>query len=441
MRKTVFVLLATIALHLESAEIFVNNRSGKDSNDGLSAGNAVASFAAAMKLARPGDSLNIANTGTPYYESLIIRGNMGKDGLDFTVEGNGSVISGLIPLETDKFIPQDKGFFFLYGKKNSNVKPQLFHDGKLLPEAAKPDSTKPGEFCRTGDGFFFVPETGKSIKDYRLQGSLRDSGVVFLRASNVMVRNLISEHNANDGFNLHGSCHGITAENITGRFNGDDGFSAHEDVEVQIRNSSFHGNSYGIEDVNASVSSYRNVTVSDNKTGVHFSGGIHQLINCRITNNAIQVQVDSGNPAAYMGTVKEPAIFNGICFIKNTRITGAGVSLRISSRSSVSLIGSELYSDNIALDLHQDSEVFLLGSVVHGALPLQMNKARLFGDKNLFYPEKFKIDDTETDLAGLRKSTQSNADSFCEKPDFSNGILRQQPFMQKSPSLFLGPSL
>lgn len=441
MRFLAVAIISLCTFQVQCAEIHVNNKTGSDRNDGLKPTSAVASFAQAMIIARPGDILNIANTGNIYYESLFLRGELGKDGRSFVVEGNGATISGLADLDMSKFSVMGTGYFLNIGKRNSNVKPKLFIDGKVLPEAVRAETTKPGEFCWTGDGFFFIPAVNRKIADYKFQGSLRDSGVVFIGARNVLVRNVISEHNSNDGFNLHGSCFGITAENITGRFNGDDGFSAHEDVEAEVRNGRFYGNSYGIEDVNASLTSYRNVVVENNLVGVHFSGGIRRLIGCRIENNGIQVVVDPGASAAYLGADKEPAIFNGSCFIKNTVIKGDEIGLRVGAKSAVTLINSEIKSAKIAIDLLPGAELFAIADVIQGAVAIQMNQAKVFGDKNLFFPDKFKINGADTDFVGFKKATSSNALSLCEIPKYQDCKLQQQPFMDKSPRIMLGPGL
>lgn len=439
-RKCLGIMVAAIcAFSAIATEIHVNNLQGDDANDGASPASAVATFARAVKLVQPGGKLNIANTGTPYYERLIIRGDLGKDGRDFIIEGNNAIISGLRPLATDKFTERDGAFFIEIGKRGSHMNPKLFTGGQVFPEATKREELKPGEFFWTGDGFCFIPEVGKTLADYKFQGSIEDSGIAFIAGRNILLRNLISEHNPNDGFNLHGSCLGITIENVVGRNNGDDGFSAHADVDVQVRDSVFHGNAYGIEDVHASVTSYRNVKIYGNRIGVHFSGGIHQLINCEIKDNAIQLVIDPGTAFAYLGTNREAAIFAGKCFVKNTRISGNGTAVRIGSRASLTLINSDVLSEKgTALELFSGSELFILASVVRGVLPLQMNKAKIFGDKNLFFPDKFRVDGADINLEALKKATSGNAESFSETPRYKDGILVQQPFMQKSPRINLG---
>ncbi len=439
MKAIIGILTLAAVFSLNAADWFVNNQSGSDSNDGKSETTAVKTFAAAMKKVQPGDTLNIAKIASPYYESLILRGDFGKDGKALTVNGNGAVISGLVNLDMTKWEVKGNGFFYKTNKFASNCNPRLFVAGQVLPEAKEETSCSAGAFVWCKDGFFFRPAEGKELKDYALQGSLRDSGVVFNRAKNIILKNLISEHHANDGFNLHGSCHSIWCEDLIGRFNGDDGFSAHEDVEVFVRNSEFHDNCFGIEDINLSRTFYTNVKLRNNLTGARFSGGVHSLTACALENNQRQIRVDAGTSAVYLGDSREPAAFDGECFIKNTTVTGGSAGLVVTRRAKVTVICSMLNPKETAVELTPGSEMLMIGSILLGKTPLAVNQAKLSGDKNLFYPNQLKINQKAGTLAELQSETQSNANSISEKPEFKNGMLIKQPFSDKSPRMILGP--
>jgi len=438
MKKLLILTALGAVLSLAATDVFVNNQTGSDANDALAADRAAATLDKAMKIAQPGDRLIIANTGKPYFESLFLRGDLGKDGQNFVIEGNGAVISGLGKLDMSKFELKDNQYYYELGKKASNLNPKLYLGTQQLPETKDLKNVKPGEFAWTGSGFLFVPADGKSIKDYELNASLRDSGVVCNNAKNVTVRNLVAEHNQNDGFNFHGSCYNLIAENIVGRYNGDDGFSVHEDGEVAVYNAEFYGNCYGIEDINASVTSYRNVKIYNNQTGIHFSGGQRTLVNVTLTDNAKQVFINSGAPAGYLGTDKTPGIYAGTAYLKNCKITGGDFGLRVAERARVSMFNSEISVKSNAVELLNGGELNLVGCVILGNPAAVVNKSMLLGDKNLFYPGNFKIDDKSVDFTVFVQEIKSNAESVCEEPQYDNGELRQQPFMSKSPRLRLG---
>lgn len=438
MKKLLILAACGAMLSLVATDVFVNNRTGSDTNDALAADRAAATFDKAMKIAKPGDRLIIANTGKPYYESLFLKGDLGKDGQNFVVEGNGAVVSGMGKLDMNKFELKDNQYYYELGKKAANLNPKIYLGEQLLPETKDLKNIKPGEFAWTGSGFLFVPAAGKTIKDYELNASLRDSGVVFIGAKNVTVRNLVSEHNQNDGFNFHGSCYNLIAENIVGRNNGDDGFSVHEDGEVAVYNAEFYGNCYGIEDINASVTSYHNVKISNNQTGIHFSGGQRALVNCTLTDNVKQVFINSGTPSGYLGTDKNPGAYAGTCYIKNMKISGGDFGIRVAERAHVSMFNSEISVNSNAIELSNGCELYLTGCVISGDPAAVINQSTLLGDKNLFYPGNFKVDNKPVDFAAFLQQIKSNAESVCEEPQYDNGELRQQPFMSKSPRLKLG---
>src|SRR5262249_40315153 len=130
-----FVLLARFSA---AEEIFVNNVSGDDRNDGLldvgRQGNSgpLRSLARAAQLAGFADTIVLANTGSPYYGSISLTGrrHSGSRYQPFVISGNGATISGLrsVPPEgwqrvgTDlwKLTSTRKGYY------------QLLRGGRLL---------------------------------------------------------------------------------------------------------------------------------------------------------------------------------------------------------------------------------------------------------------------------------------------------------------------
>lgn len=438
--KAVFILsLMSAALHFSAAEWFVDNRTGSDANGGDRADAARKSFSAVTKLLKPGDTLHIANTGIPYAESLVLRGNFGLNGKPLTVEGNGAAITGLVPLDPEKWTARDNGFFYPTGKQPSNWRLYLYSSGKRLPVSADPAACVPGSFAWCGDGFFLRPEEGRKPADYRLEANLRDSGVQILQGKNITVRNLISEHNGNDGFNMHGSCHGLRFENIVGRWNGDDGFSIHEDGEAYVAGAEFHDNSYGIEDINLSRTTYSGVRIYNNRTGVHFSGGNHALIGCSFYDNATSLKIGPGRAAVYLPEARDASAFWGECFIKNTRIAGGKDGLTVNGRSTVTLINSLIQSGGTTVSLAPGSELYMAGSILVGGCPIEMDKATLSGDRNLFYPDQMKVGSKIVSLPEFGKLTGSNALSVSEKPKTEGRSIEPQPFLGKSPRMQLGP--
>ena len=90
-----------------ASEFYVDNRIGSDTFDGVSSEVAGLRFGPmktigrALQKARQGDTIIIANRGIPYYEQLSINGrnNSGFGQAQFTIVGNGAIVSGarLVP--------------------------------------------------------------------------------------------------------------------------------------------------------------------------------------------------------------------------------------------------------------------------------------------------------------------------------------------------------
>ena len=163
---------------------------------------------------------------------------------------------------------------------------------------------------------------------------------------------------------MHGSCHSLFFENITGRNNGDDGFSVHEDGEVYVRAGEFYGNHYGIEDVNAARSFYNGIKVHNNAVGVHFAGGNHSLVASTIYDNTeMNILINAGAPSLYLGKDRSLSIFDGECFIKNTVVRN-GLGIVILKRSKVSIIKSAFKDCKVGIKLKKGAECFLSASLV-----------------------------------------------------------------------------
>jgi hypothetical protein len=107
------------------------------------------------------------------------------------------------------------------------------------------------------------------------------SGVSLENASHVTLRNLTAVFASNDGFNFHGHGKDVRLENIKALFNADEGTSAHETFEVEVVESelAFNGSQGGgAQDVNSSVTRYRNVRSHQNRfSGFSLQGKSHVL--------------------------------------------------------------------------------------------------------------------------------------------------------------------
>lgn len=332
MMKGLVLGLITLPLAAGATDYYVNNRTGNDANDGLAAERAFATFAKATPKLKAGDTLHIA-PGKTYHESIIIY-NSGTAERPVVIEGHGAVLSGLTPIPASDWQAKGEDLYFLkYESAFGN--PQLTR-GPVKEQIVNAYRKGP-EFLRGGEaiwrqrqGFYFRAEPGKTPADYDLhgflvQGPVFHSGVFMDDKNFVTVRNLTCECFANDGFNVHHSSYGLLFRNVTGRYNGDDGFSVHEDVQACVYNGYFHHNDFGIQDVNASQTSFFDCTVESNRTcGVDMWGGFRVFRGLTVKGNRCgQIRI-RGAKADHIGLADDDPLTRGRAFLSDVTVEGGG---------------------------------------------------------------------------------------------------------------------
>jgi hypothetical protein len=135
------------------------------------------------------------------------------------------------------------------------------------PKLKAPAELKAGEwsFVKNENNLYLKLGDNKKINDISLlEPSDRSySGVMIIKSSNIVVKNLTVEYFKNDGFNFHGSCKNIYCENIMAKYCGDDGISAHEDSVITVKNFASVGNVSAVCHVNESESHNENILIVD----------------------------------------------------------------------------------------------------------------------------------------------------------------------------------
>ena len=110
------LLLVNTAL---ARNLYVNNLSGDDRHDGRAPiadtqdHGPFRTIDRAMRAARKGDHVVIANTGTPYRESITVQGgrNSGLVTRPFVIQGNGAVLDGSTDISADVWKPVQKALY------------------------------------------------------------------------------------------------------------------------------------------------------------------------------------------------------------------------------------------------------------------------------------------------------------------------------------------
>ena len=377
MKKCVVAALAAVLVSLADAEVYhVDNQRGDDGNDGLSVAHPFKTLAKATSLLRAGDVLDIA-PGMPYRESLIVSAS-GTAKAPIVIRGNGAVLTGLEPVPDAAW--QDKGENVFFAPNRAcwgALQPQLVDcRGKVLTIAScrtlKQDRAKmlrPGEAIWNADGVYYRAPKGASPVGQGFCGYFRESGVKIASRSHITIEGIVAERFANDGFNVHGSCHDLVFRDIEARWNGDDGFSVHDDVEAQVRGGRFHHNSDGIADVNASQTFYSDVLVEDNVSfGVGFYGGLRVMRDSVVRSNGgnqIMVLPDGDHDGHRWGG---SPMFDPKVHLVNVKVDGgskAAAALAVGERAVVSVVDCEFRNADVGLRL-DGGTTHAVGSLVAG---------------------------------------------------------------------------
>lgn len=350
-----------------AGDYYVDNVKGDDRRSGTSGELPLRTLAHAATMLAPGDTLHIKNTATPYCETLQLHGFCASADKPIVIEGNMAVLSGLLDVRGEKWEDQGGGLWFLSRKKMpANCRPQLLLESTPLMLAPAADKLTEGTYFWGEAGILFFPPSNLTPASMPLFASQIDSGVAVSNASYLVIRNLVSEWHANDGFNIHGDSQCVVFENIVSRYNGDDGFSIHEDGTSVVRGGWFHHNSYGIEDVNASNSSFYGVLLEDNRTGAHFSGGWHLLNHVTMRNNQTQLLLSKGVGSSYLGANREGVAFETSVEAKNVLIQGGGRAIMVGAGTRLALLNSELRACQSGVSLRQGAAAWLRNNMIQG---------------------------------------------------------------------------
>jgi len=285
--------------------IYVNNvRGNNDTGDG-SAEKPFSSIMRGVKELRPGILLNVANTGTDYHETIKISA-AGTVEEPIVIDGNGAVNSGMMRRPLQDWKSETGGVFSIKLPNNAWGMQNHWEGGFELVRFAG----KPGRNVTSREALepftYFLYKNQKKLKTDPLhdtlfirlpEGKTPDNTEVrtisilspfCVVASNVTVRNFISEYAGDDGFSSVKPAVNIQFENVEGRYNMDQGMS-HHGSGVVVRRSHFHHNAgCGVVDVYPEARTrYEDCLIEYDtwRGGVEFHRGNFEMVNCVIRGN------------------------------------------------------------------------------------------------------------------------------------------------------------
>ena len=236
------LLIATTAV---GRDIYVNNVTGDDRNQGESPesnrgalSGPCRSVGRALKAARNGDRIVIANTGEPYRECVTLQAghHSGVEGRPFEIVGNGAVLDGRSEVPPDawrhfradvyRFRPRRLHHQVLY----LDDKPAKLRriEGGALPDL------QPLEWCLFDGHVYFRAEKGRIPPDYDLSHSSMAAGLTLYEVRHVVVSDLIVQGFQLDGVNAHDGAMDTRLVGLVCRGNGRSGISVGGASRVQI---------------------------------------------------------------------------------------------------------------------------------------------------------------------------------------------------------------
>ena len=435
---------------------YVNPETGDDRATGLAAERAgadgpVKTIQAAIRKARPGDTVHLAPLATPYHDVVVLHKLHGEPGRPITVDGHGAIVTGVEPLaaadcaqvepglfRTDKLIPPklltpedgvSRRWFFLFDGRINRMGRAL--KGKSAPYK-QPEELAPGEWTyrRDENAFYIKIDPARQLAEYRIEWPQRSAGVqVSGDCSWLVVRNLIATHVYNDGYNIHGKTREVRFENIQAIECGDDGYSAHDDCQTSIDGFISIGNGTGIANAGHSRTQIRKLWIQDcvgfellfldegYRDAAPDGGNWQSLVDCVIHSSSVNgVSVDGVKALGAPCRVK----------LENVLIRRAGATGEIRVSRGASLVAER--TTFVGMNLVAGGAVELRRSILAGAPApkLSLNAgAQWRADDNLYDLAAIKFGETNyaaDRFDAYRQASGQDARSRWQSIPITNGL-------------------
>ena len=235
-------------------DIFVNNAAGNDRFTGAQprifadTTGPVQTLAKALRLARAGDRIVLADTGQPYRDSLSLVGGR-LSGLlrqPLVIDGGGAVLDGSAPVPRDQWeFYRDNRFRFRPPRMGSS---QLFLDDRpavrvsVAAAADTPPKLEPRQWCAHEGYIYFGVELSKLPSDYRLSYASLPTGITLYHVQNVVIKDLTVQGFQTDGIDAQNSAEHVVLDQVICRNNGRNGITVGGASQVEIRSCKVSGN-------------------------------------------------------------------------------------------------------------------------------------------------------------------------------------------------------
>jgi hypothetical protein len=257
MRNICWVMMIACLLVRQAAarDIHVDNVGGDDKNDGMYAQSQgdtpspLRTIAKALRLARTGDRILLANSGAPYRECVSLVGTRHSGagrGAPFILDGNGAALDGSAPIPADGWTHfRDNIFRF---RPKSMGRPVLFFSGRSIQPLPLPQGTafpprlEPLQWCAIEGSLYFAVESSRLPPDYNLSCAELPTGITLYEVDQVVIRNLTVRGFRADGVAAAVGARNVVLDNVACTANGQSGVSVRGGAQVEIESCKLSGN-------------------------------------------------------------------------------------------------------------------------------------------------------------------------------------------------------
>ena len=243
---TLFIFSIATGDHADARDLFVNNATGSDSQNGQAADSQggkhgpVRTISRGLQLAKKGATIHVANNGTMYRESLSIQNghNSGLVGRSFRIIGNGAILDGRQKITYDQwtsvgnhiyeFKPPRSSFFILFVDNQPGIQVEV------SPTANKIPALEELQWCVFKRKIYFKPANHRLPDSHDVTYTHASVGITLINCQNVVIENLIVQGFQLDGINAHDNVFGAQLKDITAQGNGRSGISVGGASRVRI---------------------------------------------------------------------------------------------------------------------------------------------------------------------------------------------------------------
>jgi hypothetical protein len=248
----VALLLACTATSLAARDIFVDNVNGDDRKGGQSpdsqgdVGGPCRSIAKALRIAKAGDRIVLANHGVPYRECISVQAanHSGDASFPFQIQGNGATLDGTMSLADAQW--EATGDYIFRTRPARMSYNQLFLDDQPLVRQRATSGNlatlKPLEWFLADGWLYFRCEKDRLPQSYNLSCCVHQVGITLYDVHDVIIENLTIRGFFLDGVNAHDTTTRTDLIGLTCKDNGRSGISVGGASRVRIDTCTASGN-------------------------------------------------------------------------------------------------------------------------------------------------------------------------------------------------------